>query len=68
MARRYIDCRDYPSDMHCSVKISADTDDELLTAAVQHACSVHGHSDSPQLQSQLRQMFKTDMTSERKAA
>ena len=68
MARRYIDCRDYPSDMRCSVKISADTDDELLDVAVQHACAVHAHKDSPELRSQLRQMFKTDMTNERKAA
>jgi predicted small metal-binding protein len=54
--------------MRCSVKISADTDDELLEVAVQHACRTHAHQDTPELRSQLRQMFKTDMTSERKAA
>jgi len=68
MARRYIDCRDYPSDMGCSVKISADTDDELLEVAVQHACTVHAHQDSAQLRSQLRGMFKTDATAARPAA
>ena len=30
MTRKYIDCREYPSEMNCSVAISADNDDELL--------------------------------------
>ena len=30
MPRRYIDCREFPSDMNCSVAISADSDGELL--------------------------------------
>ena len=41
MTRKYIDCREVPSDMNCSVALSADSDDELLEAAVQHAVSVH---------------------------
>lgn len=58
MTRKYSDCRDYPSDMHCSVALSADTDKELLEAAVQHAVAVHGHEDSPGLRTQLQQLFK----------
>ncbi|MQR00641.1 DUF1059 domain-containing protein [Glaciimonas soli] len=58
MPRKYIDCREYPSDMNCSVAISADTDIELLETAVQHAVSVHGHTDTPELRSQLKQLFK----------
>ena len=58
MARKYIDCRDYPSDNNCSVAISADTDKELLEAAVQHACSVHGHKDSPELRKQIGTLIK----------
>lgn len=54
MARKYIDCREIPSDTNCSVAISADTEDELLEAAVQHARTVHGHQDSPELRSQIR--------------
>ncbi len=42
MTRKYIDCREYPSDMNCSVALSADTEKELLDAAVQHAVAVHG--------------------------
>lgn len=59
MSRQYIDCREYPSEMNCTVAISADKPDELLEAAVQHAVSVHQHKDSPELRKQLRELFKT---------
>lgn len=58
MTRKYVDCREYPSEMNCSVAMSADTDDELLEAAVQHAVSVHQHQDTPELRTQLKQFFK----------
>ena len=58
MSRQYIDCREYPSTMNCSVALSADSEKELLDAAVQHAVAVHGHSDSPDLRKQLTPMFK----------
>ncbi len=58
MARKYIDCREYPSESNCSVAISADTDKELLEAAVQHACTVHGHKDSPELRQQIGTLMK----------
>ena len=56
--RKYVDCRDVPSEMNCTVAIAADSDEELLEAAVQHAVAVHGHSDSPEFRSQLRLAFK----------
>lgn len=58
MARQYIDCREFPSTMNCSVALSADNEKELLEAAVQHAVAVHGHTDSPDLRKQLASMFK----------
>lgn len=58
MSRCYIDCRAFPSENHCSVAISADSDAELLEAAVQHAVSVHKHADSPELRAQLQTLFK----------
>jgi predicted small metal-binding protein len=58
MGRKYVDCREFPSDINCSVAISADSEDELLEAAVQHAVTVHQHQDSPQLREQLRGLFK----------
>ncbi|MEH6437125.1 DUF1059 domain-containing protein [Massilia sp. DD77] len=64
MTRKFIDCREFPSDMHCSVAISADSEEELLQAAVDHAVSVHHHSDSPELRQQLRLLFKDGMPPE----
>lgn len=58
MTRRYIDCREVPSDMQCSVAIAADSENELLEAAVQHAVSVHKHQDTPELRNLLKQHFK----------
>jgi predicted small metal-binding protein len=40
------------------VAISADSNDELVEAAAQHAVQVHGHSDSPELRQQLSAMLK----------
>jgi predicted small metal-binding protein len=56
MARLFVDCREYPSEMNCTV---ADTREELVDAAVQHAVAVHGHHDSPELREQLARMIKT---------
>jgi len=57
MTRKYIDCREFPSEMNCSVALSADSENELLEAAVQHAVAVHKHADSPELRSQLKALF-----------
>ncbi|SDE33419.1 DUF1059 domain-containing protein [Paraburkholderia lycopersici] len=57
MARKYIDCREFPSEMNCTVAISADSDAELLEAAVQHAVSVHHHADSQELRARLGKLF-----------
>jgi predicted small metal-binding protein len=59
MTRKYIDCRAFPSASGCTVALAADSDGELLEAAVQHAMAVHGHEDTPELREQLTQMFKT---------
>ncbi|MBV9719430.1 MAG: DUF1059 domain-containing protein [Candidatus Eremiobacteraeota bacterium] len=58
MARKSIDCREYPSESNCTVSISADGDDELVEAAAQHASSVHKHTDSPELRNWLRSAMK----------
>jgi len=58
MSRKYMDCREFPSDTHCSVAISADSEEELLEAAVQHAVAVHQHQDTPELRQQISQFFK----------
>jgi len=58
MTRKYIDCREYPSDMNCTLTLAADSEKELLEAAVQHAIAVHGHKDTPEFREQLRGLFK----------
>lgn len=64
MTRKYIDCREFPSDAKCSVAISADNEDELLEVAVQHAVSVHQHTDSPELRSAIRGLIHDGMPAE----
>jgi predicted small metal-binding protein len=54
MSRKYIDCREFPSESNCTVAISADGEGELIEAAAQHAVKVHGHQDSPELRAQLK--------------
>ena len=58
MARKYIDCREYPSITNCTVALCADSEKELLEVAVQHAVAVHGHQDSPELRQQIKSLFK----------
>ena len=58
MTRMYIDCREFPSEMHCTVTIAADTEKELLEIAVQHAVVTHGHEDTPEFRRELKSAFK----------
>jgi predicted small metal-binding protein len=58
MQRKYIDCRAFPSEMNCTVALCADTEAELLEAAVQHAVAVHGHEDSAELRGQIRSAMR----------
>lgn len=54
MTRKYVDCREFPSENNCTVEISADNDDELLDIAVMHAVRTHGHEDTPELRNEIR--------------
>jgi predicted small metal-binding protein len=58
MARYFIDCRDYPSDLKCSVALSADTKEELLEAVVQHGTKVHHYEDTPEFRENIVKEFK----------
>jgi predicted small metal-binding protein len=59
MERKYIDCREVPSESKCTITIAADSEQELMDAAVQHAVAVHGHKDTPEFRQQLKQAFHT---------
>ena len=58
MTRYYIDCRDYPSDVKCSVALSANTKEELLEAVVQHGSKVHKYDDTPEFRENIVKEFK----------
>ena len=58
MGRKFIDCRQFPSEMNCTIAISSDSEAELVEAAVQHAVAVHEHQDTPELRDQIRSMIK----------
>jgi predicted small metal-binding protein len=57
--RKYIDCREFPSEKNCTLKISG-KEDEVLETAVQHAISVHEHENTPELREQLRSLLKEE--------
>jgi len=55
--RKSIDCRDYPSESGCTLKLEG-SEDEVLDAAVNHAITRHGHTDNPELREQIRLLLK----------
>lgn len=57
MTRMMADCRRWPSDSNCSLTLIGETD-EVVAAAAEHAASVHGHTDSPELREQIAQMLE----------
>ena len=58
MPRKYVDCREIPSENNCTIAISADSENELLEAAAQHAVAVHKHHDTPELRKMIRSAIK----------
>jgi predicted small metal-binding protein len=58
MARKYVDCRETPSVANCTVGIAADSEEELIEAAVQHAMAVHEHEDTPELREEIKKSMK----------
>jgi predicted small metal-binding protein len=52
MGRYFVDCRSMPSESNCSLYISG-SKDEVIRAAAEHAVSVHGHEDTPELRAEL---------------
>ena len=55
--RKVADCRLYPSESGCTLRIEG-TEEEVLEAATQHAVTAHGHTNSPELREQLRVLLK----------
>jgi hypothetical protein len=57
--RKSIDCREFPSEKGCTLKLSG-TEEEVLEAALQHAVSVHGHENTPEFREKLRGLLKAE--------
>ena len=57
MARLMADCRRFPSESNCSLVIIGD-EEEVVRAAAEHAASVHGHEDGPEMRQQIREFLE----------
>ncbi len=53
-------CREFPSEMNCSLTIAGD-ESEVLPTSVHHAITVHGHEDTPELREELRKLLKDEV-------
>jgi hypothetical protein len=60
MGRKVADCRDFPSENNCTLSISGE-EDEVVLAATEHAVSVHGHEDTEEVRTWLRQNLKDEV-------
>jgi predicted small metal-binding protein len=59
MARVMADCRRWPSESNCSLTIIGE-EEEVIRTAAEHAVSVHGHEDTPELRDQLRELLEPE--------
>jgi hypothetical protein len=60
MPRKYVDCREMPSENNCDLAM-AGSEDHVVEAAVVHAVTAHGHEDTPELRDQIRQSLKDEV-------
>ena len=57
--RYVVDCREQPSENNCTLTIAGERE-EVLKAAVEHAISSHGHTDSEELRSGIESALKPE--------
>jgi predicted small metal-binding protein len=58
--RKVADCRLMPSESQCTLTIAGE-EDEVMRAATEHAISVHGHTDGPELREGIRSMLTDEV-------
>jgi len=58
MARKYIDYRDHPGEVKCTVALSADSEEELMEAVIQHVKTVHKYQITPEFKDTVRKGMK----------
>jgi Protein of unknown function (DUF1059) len=59
MTRKWIDCRDFPDETGCTLYLSGE-EDHVIEAAAEHAVSVHGAEDAPELREWLRSHLREE--------
>jgi hypothetical protein len=59
MGRKFVDCREMPSESNCSLYISG-TEEEVVQAAAEHAASVHGHEDTAEFRGEIRASLRDE--------
>jgi hypothetical protein len=59
MSRKIADCRRFESDSNCTLTIIGE-EDEVIDAAAQHASTVHGHEDTPELRETVRSLLEPE--------
>ena len=59
MTRKWIDCRDFPDETGCTLYLSG-AEGDVVRAAAEHAASVHGKQDTPELREMLRSMLQDE--------
>jgi predicted small metal-binding protein len=57
MTRKFIDCREVPSDVNCSLAIYGEPE-EVVQATVQHMKTTHGHTEADE---ELAEMVRSGM-------
>jgi hypothetical protein len=57
--RKFIDCRESRNGHPCSLRLSG-SEQEVITAALEHAVSAHGHRGSEELRAVLRSAIKEE--------
>ncbi|NEA77371.1 DUF1059 domain-containing protein [Streptomyces sp. SID13588] len=62
MTRKVADCRKYPSESNCTLTLIGE-EEEVARAAAEHAVSVHGHQDSPELRREIREFLEDEKVS-----
>ena len=58
--RKFVDCRDMPSEKNCTVRISG-SEEEVVIVAVRHAVEEHGHKDTPELRREVRKALRDEI-------
>lgn len=54
MPQLSVACRDFISEEACSVRFLAETDEDLVEAAIEHAYASHNEEDTPSLRELVR--------------